>query len=57
MPVPTDLSFESLVTSMTGEDKEFFLDLLSGLLCWLPEERVTAAQAFCHAWLRGGGDE
>ena len=57
MPVPTDLSFESLVTSMTGEDKEFFLDLLSGLLCWLPEERVTAAQAFCHAWLRGGGEE
>ncbi|KAK3897351.1 hypothetical protein C8A05DRAFT_19867, partial [Staphylotrichum tortipilum] len=50
-------SLESLVTSLEGEDKGVFLDLLRGLLCWLPEERLAAAQAYRHAWLRGGGAE
>ena len=57
MPVPTGVSLESLVTALEGEDKELFLDLLSGLLCWLPEERLTASQAYCHVWLRGPCDE
>ncbi len=55
VPVPTDLSLDSLVTSLTGEDKEMYLDLLGGLLCWLPEERLTAEEACRHFWLRGGG--
>jgi serine/threonine protein kinase len=57
VPVPTNLSFESLTTSLTGEDKEMFLNFLSGLLCWLPEERLTAEQIYCHLWLRGGGEK
>jgi len=57
VPVPTGLSFEALATSLTGEDKDLFLDLLSGLLCWLPEERLTAAQAYRHSWLRGDSEE
>ena len=51
--MPTGLLLESLVTTLEGEDKELFLDLLSGLLCWLPEERLTTLQAYCHVWLRG----
>ncbi|KAK4149938.1 hypothetical protein C8A00DRAFT_37469 [Chaetomidium leptoderma] len=57
VPVPTDVSLESLGTVLTGEDKELFLDLLSGLLCWLPEERLIAAQAYSHSWLRGVSEE
>jgi hypothetical protein len=34
-----------------------FLNFLSGLLCWLPEERLTAEQIYCHLWLRGGGEK
>lgn len=57
MPVPDGLSLASLVTSLEGEDKELFLDLLSGLLCWLPEARLNASQAYCHVWLRGSSGE
>ncbi len=53
MLLPTDLSLESLITTLEGEDKELFLNFLSGLLCWLPEERLTTLQAYCHVWLRG----
>ncbi len=57
MPVPTGLSLESLTTALEGEDKELFLDLLSGLLCWLPEARLPASQAYCHIWLRGSSSD
>ncbi len=50
--MPTDLSFESLAASLTGKDKDLFLDVLRGLLCWLPEERPTQLEAFDHIWLR-----
>ncbi|KAK4096811.1 kinase-like protein [Parathielavia hyrcaniae] len=57
VPVPTDLSFESLCTPLTGQDKEMFLNFLSGLLHWLPEERLTTEQTCHHLWLRGGGEQ
>lgn len=57
VPVPTGVSLEALATVLVGEDKELFLDLLSGLLCWLPEARLNASQAYCHVWLRGNSDE
>jgi len=56
VPVPAGVSFEALATSLTGGDKELFLDFLSSLLCWLPEERLTAAQAYHHSWLRGSSE-
>jgi len=57
VPLPNEKKLQSLVTNLRGDDKEDFLDLLSGFLCWLPEERVTAGQAYYHCWLRGRSDE
>ncbi|KAH7364107.1 kinase-like protein [Rhexocercosporidium sp. MPI-PUGE-AT-0058] len=57
VPLPNGRNLQSLVTNLRGDDKEDFLDLLSGFLCWLPEERVTAGQAYYHCWLRGRSDE
>ncbi|KAH7333297.1 kinase-like domain-containing protein, partial [Rhexocercosporidium sp. MPI-PUGE-AT-0058] len=51
--LPSGKKLQSLVTNLTGDDKDDFLDLLSGFLCWLLEERVTAGQAYYYCWLRG----
>ncbi|KAH6723270.1 kinase-like protein [Leptodontidium sp. MPI-SDFR-AT-0119] len=57
VPLPNGKKLQSLVTNLTGDDKDDFLDLLSGFLCWLPEERLTAGQAYYHCWLRGRSEE
>ncbi|KAK0102305.1 hypothetical protein ONS95_005928 [Cadophora gregata] len=57
VPLPDEKKIQSLVTNLTGDDKEEFLDLVSGFLCWEPEERLTAGQAYYHCWLRGKSDE
>ncbi|CZT52409.1 related to dis1-suppressing protein kinase dsk1 [Rhynchosporium secalis] len=48
VPPPNGRNLQSRVTNLEGDDKDDFLDLLSGLLCWLPAERVTAGQAYYH---------
>jgi serine/threonine-protein kinase SRPK3 len=57
VPLPSEKNLQSRVKNLGGDDKDDFLDLLSGFLCWLPEERVTAGQAYYHCWLRGRSDE
>jgi hypothetical protein len=57
VPLPNEKKLQSLVTNLTGDDKDDFLDLLSGFLRWLPERRLTAGQAYYHCWLRGRSDE
>jgi hypothetical protein len=43
--------------SLTKDDKQLFFDFMGGLLCWLPEERLTAGQIYYHTWLGNPGSE
>lgn len=52
VPLPPRRDLRSLVTFLDGDDKELFLDLLAGLLHWLPEQRLSAAEVYFHPWLR-----
>ena len=53
VPLPPEKSLESLPTSLAGKDREMFLNFVQCFLSWLPEERLTTLQAYCHPWLRG----
>lgn len=52
VPLPTDRTLESLANPLAGDDRDRFLDFVQRSLCWLPENRLTAGQAFYHPWLR-----
>ncbi|KAL9101424.1 MAG: hypothetical protein Q9163_003316 [Psora crenata] len=47
-----DRTFESCVTSLTGEDKRLFLDFARRMLRWMPEDRATAGELLEHRWLK-----
>ena len=51
--MPTGRTLDSLATSLEGEDRDEFLDLVRGLLRWLPEERLNSHEAFSHPWVSG----
>lgn len=52
VPLPTEKTLESHASTLAGHDREQFLNFVRCLLCWLPEERLTAGQAYYHPWLR-----
>ncbi len=41
-------TLEDTVTELAGDEKEMFLDLISGMLQWLPEKRKTAKELLNH---------
>ncbi|KAH7014406.1 kinase-like protein [Microdochium trichocladiopsis] len=51
VPIPEERTLESLETMLQGEEREQFLDLIRGLLCWRPEERLSSVEAFAHPWM------
>lgn len=52
MPIPTNRTFESLATKPDdGEERELFINFISALLWWLPEERLDSLQVFSHLWI------
>lgn len=52
MPIPTDRTFEFLATKPDDEEeRELFINFISGLLWWLPEERLDSFQVFDHLWI------
>lgn len=53
VPLPPKTQLADLVTTMEGEQKALFVDFLECFLTWMPEERLTADQAYFHPWLRG----
>ncbi|MCJ1402269.1 hypothetical protein MMC11_005489 [Xylographa trunciseda] len=48
VPLPTEKALESLANTVAGDDRDQFLDFIQCLLCWFPEERLTAGQAYYH---------
>ncbi|KAL5315917.1 hypothetical protein ACEPPN_016791 [Leptodophora sp. 'Broadleaf-Isolate-01'] len=54
VPIPMGRNLESLAKSLEeGKDRDEFLDLVRGLLRWLPEERLNSYEAFSHPWVSG----
>ncbi|KZF26973.1 protein kinase [Xylona heveae TC161] len=53
MPIP-DMNLEDLELRLSGEDKRGFLQFLRKMLCWLPEERMTAVDLVYDPWLMEG---
>ncbi|EXJ79314.1 CMGC/SRPK protein kinase [Capronia epimyces CBS 606.96] len=46
-----DLTFESSISRLRGEEKELFIDFAKKMLKWVPEERWTAEQLLEHPYL------
>ncbi|KAL8861012.1 MAG: hypothetical protein Q9178_002525 [Gyalolechia marmorata] len=49
--IPSNFNLSGSVLSLKGEDKQLFLDFVSHMLRWLPEERKTAKELLEHPWL------
>lgn len=52
MPIPEDRTFEALATKPADEEeRNLFLNFMTALLDWLPEERFDSFQVFTHLWI------
>ncbi|KAH8747455.1 kinase-like protein [Diaporthe sp. PMI_573] len=52
VPIPTDRTFECLATMPDDEEeRELFINFISALLWWMPEERLDSLQVFSHLWI------
>ena len=49
---PHNFSFESSISKIGGEDKRMFLEFVSRMLKWRPEDRSTAKDLLNDPWLR-----
>jgi serine/threonine-protein kinase SRPK3 len=54
--VQDDLTIEDTITSLEGDEKRLFLDfLVQNMLCWDPEQRMSAKELLQHPWLKEEG--
>lgn len=52
VPIPPNRTFESLATKPDDEgERELFINFMTGLVDWLPEERLDSFQVFGHLWI------
>jgi len=49
---PNNPGLENTITALDGEEKRLFLEFVSKMLKWLPEDRATAKELLADAWLR-----
>jgi len=49
--IDKEISFDSSIQRLRGEEKELFLDMAQHMICWVPEERWTAKQLLEHPYL------
>ena len=54
--VPINFSFDHSTTTIHGEDKTMFLQFVSRMLKWQPEDRSTAKELLTDPWLRADFD-
>ncbi|KAF7193466.1 Serine/threonine-protein kinase SKY1 [Pseudocercospora fuligena] len=48
----TQRRLSDTVTALEGDEKRSFLDLISRMLRWVPEERESAKELLEHSWLQ-----
>lgn len=52
MPIPTDRTMDALATKPADkEERDLFINFMSALLDWLPEERFDSFKIFSHLWI------
>lgn len=50
--IPNNRTFEVLATKPEDEEeRNLFINFISGLLCWHPEERLDSFEVFSHLWI------
>ena len=52
--IPTCFSFETTLSSISGEDKEMFIELVKKMIRWQPNERSTAKELLKDPWFNTG---
>jgi serine/threonine-protein kinase SRPK3 len=52
-----DVTWESSISRMRGEEKDCFIDFAKKMISWLPEERWTAKQLLDHPFLNKSESE
>ena len=50
--IPQNFSLESSISKIEGQDKSMFVEFVSRMLTWRPENRSTAEELLNHPWLR-----
>ncbi|KAH8719925.1 Serine/threonine-protein kinase SRPK [Beauveria bassiana] len=53
VPLPTERTFESLATSLKGDERDTFLNFVQCFVWWVPERRLTALQGYMHPFVQG----
>jgi len=53
VPIP-DINLEQLERRLEGADKDGFLQFIRKMLCWVPEDRLTAKEVIFDPWLMEG---
>jgi serine/threonine protein kinase len=48
-----NLSLRNSEENLIGRDRDMFLDFISKMLKWVPEDRATAAELLQDPWLNG----
>ncbi|KAH8435215.1 uncharacterized protein LDX57_012844 [Aspergillus melleus] len=51
--VPSERGLEQSLTVIEGDEKQMFLNFISRLLQWRPEDRATAEELLSDPWLEG----
>ncbi|KAK5745971.1 hypothetical protein LTR17_001101 [Elasticomyces elasticus] len=51
VPIPTNMSLESVEQRLEGEEKRMFLSLMRKILQWRPEDRPSCEEIFFDEWL------
>ncbi len=51
LPPPTWKHIWEWEENLTGQEQKEFIDFLKSMLCWMPEERLSAKQLLEHPWL------
>lgn len=49
--IPQGVTLKNSINNMEGEDKRLFVEFISKMLQWLPENRSTAKQLLADPWL------
>jgi serine/threonine protein kinase len=49
--IPTDFSFDTTISSVSGDEKKMFIDFVQKMIRWDPSERSTAKELLKDPWL------
>ena len=51
VPPPTWKPIWEFEENLAGDEQKQFFDFVKSMICWLPEERLSAKELLQHPWL------